>query len=405
MRVSTAFNRMLAIQGASVTGVEFTDDGIVVRLRRRARRHWCPCGALASGYDRSTRRWRHLDLAALKLWLEAEIWRVDCRSCGRVRTEDVPWARPRARHSRDFEDVVAWLTQRTDKTTTATLMRCSWEAVDRIVGRVVADHLDESRLDGLFRIGVDEIAYRRRHKYLTIVADHDTGRVVWVAEGRTKAALASFYDALGPERRDQIEAISMDMTSIYREATLEAIPDAAICLDPFHAMQWVNQALEAVYRATPLAELGLTGTREFKKTRTALRTGIERLDDDQRALVARIRRRRYRLWRAWELKEQFRALYKTVNPDDARAYLKTWCTAALRSRIPALRALVKRIRKHFDGIVAAVEWGLSNGRLEGINAKIRLINRRGYGHPKAEHLAAMIHLCLGGITLALPTQR
>jgi transposase len=171
VRVSTAFNRMLAIQGASVTDVDFTDDGIVVGLRRQARRHRCPCGAIASGYDRSIRRWRHLDLAASKLWLEAEIWRVDCRACGRVRTEDVPWARPRARHSRDFENVVAWLTQRTDKTTTSRLLRCSWEAVDRIVGRVVEDHLDESRLDGLFRIGVDEIAYRRGHKYLTIVAD------------------------------------------------------------------------------------------------------------------------------------------------------------------------------------------------------------------------------------------
>jgi len=149
---------MLDVEGASVVGVSFTDEGIVVRLRRRARRHRCPCGSMASGYDRSVRRWRHLDVAASKLWLEAEIWRVDCRSCDRVRTEDIPWARPRARHSRDDEDVVGWMTQRTDKTTTATLVRCSWEAVDRIVQRVVADHLDERRLDGLFHLGVDEIA-------------------------------------------------------------------------------------------------------------------------------------------------------------------------------------------------------------------------------------------------------
>jgi len=136
VRVSTAFNRMLAIKGASVTAVMFIDDGIVVTLRPRARVHRCPCGAAAAGYDRSVRRWRHLDLAASKLWLEAEIWRVHCRSCGRVRTEQVPWARPRARHSRDFEDVVAWMTQRADKTTTATLLRCSWESrSDRATSR------------------------------------------------------------------------------------------------------------------------------------------------------------------------------------------------------------------------------------------------------------------------------
>jgi transposase len=405
VRVSTAFNRMLAIDGASVTAVAFTDDGVVVTLRRRARRHRCPCGAQASGYDRSVRRWRHLDLAASKLWLEAEIWRVDCRACRRVRTEEVPWARPQARHSRDFEDVVGWMAQRTDKTTTATLLRCSWEAVDGIVKRLVDEHLDDTRLDGLFHLGVDEIAYRRGHQYLTVVADHDTGRVVWVAKGRSKAVMAAFYEALGEERRAQIKAISMDMSAVYREATREGIPDAVICLDPFHAMKWVNEALEHVYRATPFSELGLAGgARQWRRTRTALRTAAERLEEDQQQLVAQIRRRRYTLWRAWELKELFRALYKRVAPGDARAYLKVWCTTALRSRIPAFRTLVKRIRNHFDGIAAAVEWGLSNSRLEGINAKIRLINNRAHGHRSATSLAASIYLSLGGIDLRLPTQ-
>ncbi len=98
MRVSTAFNRMLAIPGAWVDSVAFTDDGIVVGLRRRSRRLRCPCGAPSrSRYDRSRRRWRHLDVGATKLWFEADIARIDCRACGRVRTEEVP----RGRHSRD----------------------------------------------------------------------------------------------------------------------------------------------------------------------------------------------------------------------------------------------------------------------------------------------------------------
>jgi transposase len=103
--------------------------------------------------------------------------RVDCRACLRVRTEQVPWPRPGARHTRDFEDVAGWLAQRMDKTSVAKLPRCTWEAVDHIVARDVADHIDDSGLDGLYRIGPDEISYRRGHRYLTIVADHDTGRV------------------------------------------------------------------------------------------------------------------------------------------------------------------------------------------------------------------------------------
>jgi len=169
------------LPGASVATVTFTPDGVIVGLRRRFRRLTCPCGwSTSSTYDRSTRRWRHLDLGACRLWLEAEIRRLDCRACGRVRTEQVPWARPGARHSRDFEDVVGWLAQRVDKTTITVLLRCSWEAVRNIVERVVADHIDDSRLDDLFRIGVDEVSYRKGHRYLTVVADHDhAGRVVW----------------------------------------------------------------------------------------------------------------------------------------------------------------------------------------------------------------------------------
>jgi transposase len=181
VRVTTAFNRVLNLPGAWVGSVSFTDAGIVIGLRRRRRLLACPCGRRTRArYDTSRRRWRHLDFGACKVFLEADVHRVDCRGCGRVRTEQVPWARPGARHTADVEDVAAWLAQRMDKTSVARLLRCSWEAVDHIVGRVVADHIDDARLDELYRIGVDEISYKRGHKYLTIVADHDTGRVAWV---------------------------------------------------------------------------------------------------------------------------------------------------------------------------------------------------------------------------------
>jgi transposase len=144
VRVTTAFNLMLAIPGAWVASVTFTPEGVVVGLRRRRCRPRCPCGWKGRAvYDRSIRRWRHLDLGAVKLFVEAEIRRLHCRRCGRVRTEEVPWARPRARHTRDFEDVVAWLAQRTDKTTVTRLLRCSWEAVAAIVARVVVDHVND----------------------------------------------------------------------------------------------------------------------------------------------------------------------------------------------------------------------------------------------------------------------
>lgn len=412
MRVTTAFNRVLDLPGASVASVSFDSSGLVIGLRRRARRHTCPCGASsAARYDRSRRRWRHLDFGACAVWLEAEIARLDCPGCGRVRTEEVPWARAGARHSRDFEDVIAWLAQRMDKTSVARLMRCSWESVHRVVTRVVADHLDDTRLDGLFRIGVDEISYKRGHYYLTVVADHDQGRVVWATPGRTQSALGGFFDALGERRRQQLHAVSMDMGGVYYRATRAALPHVAICFDPFHVIQWANQALEAVFATvTPSRPTETTPDhrptrRTWRRTRYTLRSAGERLDDTQRALLTEIRRHHRQLFRAWELKEDLRAFYREVPPAEARRYLAGWCTAALRSRISQMQTLARKIKKHFDGIVAAVERGLSNSLLEGINAKIRVIQRRGYGHPNPESLAAMIYLCLGGIAITLPTQR
>jgi transposase len=241
---------MLSIPGASVASVEFAPEGVVVGLRRRRGRPRCPCGWKASGsYDCSVRRWRHLDLGSSKLWLQAEIRRLYCRRCARVRTEEVAWARPRARHSRDFEDVVSWLAQRTDKTTITRLLRTSWEAVAGIVERVVAEQVDARRLTGLLRIGVDEVSYRKGHRYLTVVADHDqAGRVVWAAEGKNAATLQAFYDQLGEPGCAQLQAVSMDLGAAFKKATDAKAPQARQCVDPFHLIALANEAINKARR-------------------------------------------------------------------------------------------------------------------------------------------------------------
>ena len=117
-----------------------------------------------------------------------------------MRLEPVPWARPGAHHTRDFEDVVAWLAQQMANAPITRLLRIGWHTVGPIVERVVADHLDERRLEGLVAIGVDEISYRRHQRYLTIVADHATGAIVWCSPGRNGATLQAFFDELGDRR-------------------------------------------------------------------------------------------------------------------------------------------------------------------------------------------------------------
>lgn len=238
-----------------------------------------------------------------------------------------------------------------------------------------------------------------------MIADHDTGRVVHVTKGRRQSSLCEFFELLGPERCAQVEAISMDMAQVWQAPCANYIPQAAVCFDPFHVMVWVNQALDTVYRSHRPPVDGTFNTRDWKRVRTALRSGAERLDHQGHALIVKAAQRHYELGRSWELKEDIRALYQHIDPDHADTYLRDWLAAATNSRIGPFVTLAKRIRRHFDGIVNAVRYHLSNSRIEGINAKIRLINKRGYGHRNITNLTAMIHLCLGGITITPPTQR
>ena len=405
MRVSTAFNRLLAIPGATVTEVAIGDRDIEVELCPTARRLSCPCGKrVRAVYDRRRRRWRHLDLAHHRLWLVYEIRRLHCPDCGVV-TEELPWARPGARHTRDFEDTVLWLAQRTDRTSVAKLMRCAWETVTAIINRGVAELLDQRRLQTLYRIGVDEICYRHPHRYLTIVGDHDTGTVVDIRPGRSRESLANFYTSQPDSIRAAIKVVSMDVSSVYASATTEHLPKATICYDGFHIMRWVNRALDAVFSEAAAGPHKVhMSSAQWRTTRWALRTGENKLTDNKRELVNQIAKRNRRVGRAWALKEQARDLYRYDHePGVARRKLKAWITAAKRSRISAFVALGKRLAVYFDAILAAIELGISNALAESINAKIRLINARGYGHHSAQTLTSMIYLCLGGLQVKLPT--
>lgn len=392
-----------------MSSVTFGPEGVVVGLRRRRRKHRCPCGwATWAVYDRRLRRWRHLDLGAVRCFLEAEICRIHCRHCGRVRTEEVPWARPGARHSRDFQDVVSWLAQRTDKTTICRLLRVSWEAVARIVSDVVTATIDDERLNHLYRIGVDEVSYRKGHRYLTVVTDHDRdGAVIWAKAGKDHTVLEAFYDDLGAERIARLEAVSLDMGGAYKLATDAKAAHVRQCVDPFHVVKAANEVIDKTRRWAWNAhrDLGLARARWIKRTRWALLKDPDQLKDSQLEVLHALERNRSVLYRCWQLKEALRDLYRLAEPAEAPVHLDWWLAWACRSRIPAFVALSKTVRANRDRILAAVQLGLSNSKLEGLNSKIRLINHRGYGHHSAAALIAMIYLCAGGITIELPMDR
>jgi len=390
--------------------VDFDDDEdvIVVRVRhRRSARSRCGvCGELASGYDQGEgrRRWRCLDVGVTRCYLEGAAPRVHCAEHGVVVAE-VAWARHDARHTRAFDDQVAWLQVHTSKSAVTELMRIGWTTVGAIATRLVAEARKAGDpFDGLRRIGIDEISYKRGHKYLVVVVDHDTGRLVWAAPGRDKATLTKFFDELGEARCAEIALVSADAADWIATVVGQQCPNATLCADAYHMVAWATAALDEVRRGLwrVARKIGVTPMmKRIKGCRYALLKNPDNLTSTQRTSLARVQAVNKSLYRAYLLKEQFRFVFQ-LRGDPAIAALDDWLTWARRCRIPEFVELYHRIVKHRGTIEATLTHGLSNALVESTNTKLRVITRMAYGFKDPENLIALGMLARGGYCPSLP---
>ena len=404
MRVTTAFNRMLGLPGAWVRDVAFGSEGVIVTVVLRAKKPVCSgCGARGLKIkEHREKRWRHLDLGAPRCVIECRLRRLYCPGCGDV-YEAVPWARAGSPYTRDFDDLCAWLAQQMSQTQVTNLMRIAWESVAKILERVVSDKLDRGRLDGLVQIGCDEVSYGAEHKFLTCVADHQQGRIVWAAPGRNATTLQAFFDGLTDEQKASIKAVSIDMSAGYEKAIRNAVPDAEVCFDPFHVVQLGSRATDQVRRAE-YNKHGRSGTdagKWIKGVRYSLLKDPSKQTTTQLLRLAEVQQTNKAMFRAALLYGELRYVYK-VPKEQAEERLNAWLAWASRSRLTPFVKLARTIRKHKAGVLAAVELGLSNGRLEALNSKVRLLSHRAYGFHSANALIAIIYLCCAGIQIALP---
>ena len=406
MRVTTAYNRMLELPGAWVRDVAFGEQAMIVTVALRRKKPICSgCGARGLPIkDQRVRRWRHLDVGGVRCVVECRIRRLYCPGCGDL-PEMVEWARPGARYTRDFDDLTAWLAQQMNQTQVTKLMRIAWETVANIVARVVTERLPADRLDGLELIGVDEVSYGADHKFLTCVANHETGGIVWAAKGRNAASLQAFFDGLTDAQKASIRAVSIDMSAGYENAirSERGVPHAQVVFDPFHVCQLGSRAVDQV-RRDEYNRHGRSSTGEgkwIKGARYSLLKDTAKQTPKQLLKLAEVVLTNKPMYRAFLLYGELRYIYR-LPKDEARERLDAWLAWASRSRLKPFVKLARTIRKHKAGVLAAIEIGISNGRLEALNSKVRLLSHRAYGFHSADALIAMIYLCCGGIQITLP---
>jgi transposase len=427
VRGGSLWRAVLGVDKTVIEDVEFDEDAMVVvvsvRAVARERGRCGRCRRRCQGYDRGRagrRRWRGLDSGTVRVFVEADSVRVECPVHGVV-VAHVPWARHDAGHTHAFDAQVAWLATQASKSAITQLMRITWRTVGSIIARVWAD-TDQSvdRFEGLARIGIDEVSYRKHHRYLTVVVDHDTGRLLWAKAGRSKDTMRAFFDVLGPDRSRQLTHVSCDGATWITTVVAERAPQAVLCADPFHVVAWATDALDTVRREVwNIARRAPGGSRRedkgrsrpvniaqgdaraLKRARYTLWKNPENLTSHQRTKLAWIAKTHPYLHRAYLLKEGLRTVFKLPAPD-AKHALQRWLQWAARSRIPEYIQLARRIRDHQPAIHASLDHGLSNALIESTNTKIRLITRIAYGFANPTNLIALALLTLGGHRPPLP---
>lgn len=403
MRDTTLLRRLLGVTCTRVLHVGMEEEGLMVSVAPSWRRPRCgQCGKRAPGYDPAgERRWRHLGLGALRIWLVYAPRRVECSTCG-VHVERVPWASHRSYFTLAFEETVAYLAQGMDKTRVTSLLGIAWQTVGTIVERVVARNVDPGRLKDLRSIGVDEFSYRKRHRYITIVVDHETKRVVWASEGHGAEVLRRFFKELGPEGCSKIATVTLDLAAGFTKAVREGLPNAVISYDCFHVQALAGAAVDEVRRTEVRNAQEPEGARAIKRSRFALLRSSWNLTRRDKEKLSTIQATNQRLYRAYLLKESLRDALGELDPERAIGQVREWLSWASRSALKPFVRTARTIRKHIAGVATYLASRMTNGFTEGVNNKLRVVARRAYGFHSAEALIAMLFLTCGGIPLSPP---
>ena len=409
MRVTTLLKKLLGIEHLLVTGFDSDEGALVIDVRPSWRKPRCSCCKKCRGrYDTlKVRLWRHLDFGGVQVFLRYALRRVRCPEGG-VIAEHVPWCETATVHfSTRFEEAVGFLVQRCDKTSVQEMFNIAWRTVGQIVERVVRRHRCGDPLDGLTAIGVDELSYRKGHKYVTTVTNQLTGQIVWAQEGKNAQTLRSFFKELGEERSSLLEVVTMDMSEAYISTVKELAPQAQIVFDRFHVQKLVSAALDETRREEwqRLRALDKQEAEKVKGLRWPLLKNPWNLTSVQSRRLSTLQKDNDRLYRAYLLKESFADILDRRQPNIVKSKLEDWMGWASRSRLPGFVRVAKTIRKHLDDIVAYIRWGMTNGVVEGLNNKVRVITRRAYGFHSATALIGMIMLCCTNIWLGPPRVR
>ena len=353
------------------------------------------------GYDRlDTRFFEFVPLWAIAVFFVYAPRRADCPRCG-VTVEMLPWASGKSPITTTYAWFLSSWAKSLSWAETARRFRTSWRTVFRSVAMAVAWGRAHADYGGITSIGVDELAWKKGHKYLTVVyqIDHGIKRLLWIGRDRTKATFNGFFDWLGEERATGLRFIATDMWRAFLTVAAKRAPLAMNVLDRFHVAGLFSKAIEKV-RREEVRELRRRGRAPtLTKTRWVLLKRQHNLTDNQRGRLNELLRANLQTVRAYLLKEDFHPFWGYLRPSWAARFLDRWAAAAMRSRIEPMKKVTRTLRAHQPLLMNwfRARGAFSFGATEGLNNKARVATRRAYGFRTYDHAVVALFHALGAL--------
>jgi transposase len=347
-------------------------------------------------YDRKVRRVRDLSCGDTRIFLELEVRRIDCRRCGKVKRERLDFLADNPLYTKRFACYVGRRCRDATIKDVAAELKLDWHTVKLLEMQYMQAQLERAGTPGPRAIGIDEIAIRKGHTYRIVVSDLDRGRPIWFGgEDRSEASMGQFYGWLGARKSSRIALAVMDMWKPFRLATAAQAPQAAILFDKFHIMRHLGDALDDV-RKGEYRRLAERDRRYIKGQKYTLLSRFENLTLDGRRALKALLAANKRLNTAYLLKESFGQLWSYEREGWARRFFDNWRSSLKWQRLGLYEKFAAMIDRHWDGIAAYCrpENKVSLGFVEGLNNKIRVIQRRGYGLPDENYLRLKILTCM-----------
>ncbi len=349
-------------------------------------------------YDQRPRRARDLACGDRRVYLEFSSRRVDCPHCAHVKRERLDWLADNPRYTKRFAFSVGRRCRETTVKEVAEDLLLDWHTVQDLDKQYMRAQLRRAGPPHPQVLGIDEIAIAAGHHYRIVVSDLERGRPIWFGgQDRSEESLDEFFTWLGPEKSGQIRLAVMDMWRAFRNSTLKVghAPQASILYDKFHILKHLGEAMDEV-RKREYARLSGVDRRFIKGQRYALLSHWGNLTSTGRASLKLLFKANRRLYRAYLLKESFGQLWDYQRSGWAQRFFEQWRSALRWQRLEPFVEFARMVEAHWDGIEAYCheENKVPMGFVEGLNNKIRVIERRAYGLRDEEYLRLKILTCM-----------